>query len=129
MVAWLAATAAACGGKVVVDGGIGDGNVGGGNGEGGSNAGGGGNGNGEGGFGMSCMLPPNPATLSVCGGSAGGGECQTDLCDDQGNTYSAVCNAQDSTCVCYLNGLDKCSCVLNGGNVCGGAEHCCPWGK
>jgi hypothetical protein len=117
---------AACGGKVVVD--TGNANAGG--------SGGGGAGGATGGFGggiaggLCFPEQPDPASLFFCGGSVGAGgnssqQCENDWCDDQGNTYSAVCDA--TTCQCTLNGKTMCTCALNGaGNFCVGTPTCCP---
>jgi len=113
----LAFTLTACSGSVVVDGP--------GNGVGGQS--------GSGSFGESCDNPPNPATLSFCGGSAAVGsgagpiECASAYCDNAGNTYEADCTG--TGCKCTRNGELKCTCSSdNGSDICGsGQTHCCPW--
>jgi len=79
-------------------------------------------------------MPPNPATLSLCGGSSGVGsgagplQCATDYCDDQGNTFEALCTSDG--CQCLVNGKQQCLCthgVNDTGDFCGGTPHCCPW--
>ena len=117
----LATAIGACGGKVVVDG-AGNAAVGG--------AGGAGGDWGGGSSGALCFAdPPDPSALSFCVGSTGAGgsdtQCENDWCDDQGNTWTALCKA--TTCQCMLNGFVECTCALNGaGNFCVGTPTCCP---
>ena len=120
---------AACGGKVVVDVGA-SGVVGGGGGvfsggTAGSNSGSGLNGAG----GASCLAPPDPSTLTFCGGSVGAGgstmQCENDFCDSKGNMWAAACT--NTTCQCKFNSQVVCTCALNGpGNFCLGTPSCCP---
>lgn len=119
---------AACGGKVVVDGGATSGGLGGsgaafasGGNTGTGNTGTGNNGAGGG----SCLDPPDPATLTFCGGSGSGSTCENDFCDEHGNTWAAVCSG--ATCQCKFNDDVVCTCALNGpGDICAGAPACCP---
>lgn len=122
----LTAAIGACGGKVVVDEGDNVNNTGGLGGAGGGLGGAGGD------IGASfCFTdPPNPASLSFCGGSVGAGgstgqQCENDWCDEHGNTWTALCGA--TTCQCMFNGMTQCTCALDGpGNFCVGTPTCCP---
>ncbi len=122
---------AACGPKVVVDS---TGGTSGPDGTGGiASSGGtaGSNGTGMNGVGGgSCFNPPDPATLTFCGGSGTGGgggpaSCENDFCDMHGNTWAAVCSG--STCQCKFNDDVVCTCALNEpGDICAGTPACCP---
>jgi hypothetical protein len=124
----LCGSLAACGGKVVVD-------VGGAGGmssasSAGAGPGSSGSGQGHGGGTSTCLDPPDPATLTWCGGSSGAAPqtfCQAVYCDMQGNSYEADC--KPTTCNCKLNGQTLCTCALNGpGDICWQATpHCCPF--
>ncbi|APR87416.1 hypothetical protein A7982_12765 [Minicystis rosea] len=107
----LAVVMAACGGKVVVDVGTGGTTT--------SSGDGGGIG------GASCFNPPDPDSLSFCGGSGGPGQCENDFCDAKGNVWAASCKSK--TCQCLFNNSVVCTCALNGdGDFCLGTPHCCP---
>ena len=122
---------AACGAKVVVD----TGSTSGPDGTGGiASSGGtaGSNGTGMNGVGGgSCLNPPDPSTLTFCGGAgsgaggSGGTFCENDFCDMHGNTWAAVCSG--STCQCKFNDVVVCTCALNEpGDICAGTPACCP---
>ena len=107
----LAIVTAACGGKVVVDVGNGGGTT--------SSGDGGGVG------GASCLDPPDPASLSFCGGSGGPGQCESDFCDSHGNVWAASCTSKG--CQCKFNGSVVCTCAISGaGEICISTPHCCP---
>lgn len=110
---------AACGGKVVLEGG----NIGG---EGGS-SGQGTTTSTTGPGGPFCSWPDPVGEMFFCGGNAGaGGECAEVYCDSNGNQYEALCT--EKACKCRYNGIDKCVCALNAnGNFCNGTiPKCCP---
>jgi len=114
----------ACGGKVAVDGSAGAGA--------GIGAGGSGGGTGAtpgvgGAGGASCFDPPDPSTLTFCGGSSSGGTfcIENDFCDQQGNIWTARCST--TGCQCLLNTVLLCDCSGAGPvNYCSGTPTCCP---
>lgn len=117
--------AAACGGKVVVDGAGGAGALG----SGGSANAGGAN---TGGAGSLCFGNLDPSQLTFCGGgvtsSGGAPQCENDFCDADGNIWGALC--EPGTCQCTINGVVACTCALDGpGNFCAGTPTCCPLPK
>lgn len=124
------ATLAGCGGKVVLDGVEGSG--------GGSSTSSttttSGTSEGPKTYGKSCMLPPDPATLTTCEGlnnlnlAGFQAACATAYCDPNGEIFTAECKGIH--CVCVVGNQEACSCILNGkGDFCNGTPHCCPWGK
>jgi hypothetical protein len=118
----------ACGGKVVVD--VGGGTAGAGGAGGTTNIGSGGFGAETNTGGASCFNPPDPASLTFCGGSgSSGGQCENDFCDADGNVWAAVCQA--TACQCKFNGLVMCTCAANttGADFCSGTPTCCPLPK
>jgi hypothetical protein len=122
LVAWLGTgtitlAVAACGGKVVVDGP-------------GDSSGGGSSQTTGSGTQQSCgdIVIPSPAELTGCTGGvgSGGGTCETDMCDANGNVFAAVCSG--TTCSCQLNGFTKCGCTTEGAtDFCSVDVPCCPW--
>jgi hypothetical protein len=111
---------AACGGNVVVDGNS--------SGLGGATtqpgAGGAGGAITQPGAGGATCFSISSSTLSQCGASSSGGDCDFDFCDGQGNTFEASC--QGIACQCLFNGALMCTCALtSGGDICTGTPNCC----
>jgi hypothetical protein len=81
-------------------------------------------GGGPGAGGATCFNLPNPAALSLCGGSSGGGSCSFIFCDTSSNMWEADCSS--SACSCTLNGMELCTCALSSaGDFCNGTPDCC----
>jgi hypothetical protein len=113
-----------CGGTAVVDGN--NPNAGGGN-----NAGGGVQPSSSTGQYMVCSTPDLQGQQFDCGGGTSGVgagqpvQCESRLCVNQHEWWS---QCQGQGCVCYLDGMVQCSCVLEGaGQFCDGSTpSCCP---
>lgn len=110
---------ASCGGKAVVDDGVGSGGSGASPSVGGST-----------GSSPLCSTTDPSSDLFECGGgttgSGAGVPCERRLCDTAGNEWRSSCEGQG--CVCFFNGAVRCSCSLQGdGTFCDGmTPSCCP---
>ena len=112
LAASLAALAAACGGKVVINE----------NELGQTSSGTPSTGAGSG---LTCSWPEPEGDVIFCGPPAGG-ECGKSFCDDNGSVYEAACS--ETGCKCKWNGVTKCTCAGDGSsNYCDGVTPpCCP---
>jgi hypothetical protein len=83
---------------------------------------------GNGGGGGACGTPRPVGTLEFCQGSGSTGtglpfECQSGVCDDAGNTWTADCD-ETGACSCVFNSVEVCTCQ-GAGDACTGVS-CCP---
>lgn len=113
LAASLAAFAAACGGKVVIN----ENELG--------QSGAGDTPSTGAGSGLTCSWPEPEGDVIFCGPPAGG-ECGKSFCDDNGSVYEAACS--EGACKCKWNGVVKCTCAGDGtSNYCDGVTPpCCP---